>query len=47
VTRNTMRAALRSEEMPRYEPEGPGSAVDACAPAIRRLLAVMPDMPRR
>ena len=30
---------------PHYEREGPGSAVDAFEPAIRRLLAVTPDMP--
>jgi len=45
VARNTVRAALRAEEAPRYEREGPGSAVDAFEPAIRRLLAVTPDMP--
>jgi hypothetical protein len=45
VARNTVRAALRSEEAPRYVREGPGSAVDAFEPAIRRLLAVTPDMP--
>ena len=45
VARNTVRSALRSEEAPRYEREGRGSAVDAFEPAIRRLLAVTPDMP--
>jgi len=45
VARNTVRAAIRSDEAPRYEREGPGSAVDAFEPAIRRLLAVTPDMP--
>jgi len=45
VARNTVRAALRSDEAPKYEREGPGSAVDAFEPAIRRLLAVTPDMP--
>lgn len=44
VARNTVRAALRSDEPPRYEREGRGSAVDAFEPAIRRLLAVTPDM---
>ncbi len=29
VARNTVRAALRSDDAPRYEREGPGSAVDA------------------
>ena len=45
VARNTVRCALRSDEAPSYEREGPGSAVDAFEPAIRRLLAVTPDMP--
>jgi hypothetical protein len=45
VVRNTVRAALRSDEAPKYVREGPGSAVDAFEPAIRRLLAVTPDMP--
>jgi len=45
VARNTVRAALRWDEAPHYEREGPGSAVDAFEPAIRRLLAVTPDMP--
>jgi len=35
VARNTVRAALRSDEAPRYTREGPGSAVDAFEPAIR------------
>ena len=30
---------------PRYRAQAPGSAVDAFEPAIRRLLAVTPDMP--
>ena len=45
VARNTVRSALRSDEAPHYEREGRGSAVDAFEPAIRRLLAVTPDMP--
>lgn len=45
IARNTVRAALRSEEAPKYERQGPGSAVDAFEPAIRRLLALTPDMP--
>jgi transposase len=45
VARNTVRSALRSDEAPKYERERPGSAVDAFEPAIRRLLAVTPDMP--
>ena len=38
-------SALRADEAPRYVREGPGSAVDAFEPAIRRLLAGTPDMP--
>ena len=45
VARNTVRAALRGDVAPKYEREGPGSAVDAFEPAIRRLLAVTPDIP--
>lgn len=45
VARNTVRTALRSDEAPHYERTGRGSAVDAFEPAIRRLLAVTPDMP--
>jgi hypothetical protein len=39
VAWNTVRAALRSDAAPSYAREGPGSAVDAFEPAIRRLLA--------
>ena len=45
VARNTVRAALRSSDAPKYERQGPGSAVDAFEPEIRRLLATTPDMP--
>jgi hypothetical protein len=45
VARNTVRTALRAEEAPIYVREGRGSAVDAFEPAIRRLLALTPDMP--
>jgi hypothetical protein len=45
VARNTVREALRSDEAPKYERAARGSAVDAFEPAIRRLLAVTPDMP--
>ena len=45
VARNTVRSALRSEAAPGYAREGPGSAVDAFEPAIKKLLAVTPDMP--
>jgi hypothetical protein len=40
-----VREALRSDDAPKYRREGPGSAVDSFEPAIRRLLAVTPDMP--
>ena len=45
LARNTVRAALRAAEPPNYQRTGPGSAVDAVEPEIRRLLAVTPDMP--
>jgi transposase len=45
VARNTVRSALRSDVAPRYERDGRGSVVDGFEPAIRRLLAVTPDMP--
>ena len=34
IARNTVRAALRSDAPPRYEREGPGSAVDGFEPAF-------------
>jgi transposase len=45
VARNTVREALRSDEPPRYERAGNGSAVDAMEPEIRRLLGEFPQMP--
>jgi len=45
VARNTVRTALRSDDAPKYVREERGSAVDAFEPAIRRLLALTPDMP--
>jgi transposase len=45
VARNTVRAALRSDEPPTYRREGPGSAVDAVEPRIRELLSEFPRMP--
>jgi transposase len=45
VARNTVRDALRSDEPPRYERAGKGSAVDAVEPEIRRLLGEFPEMP--
>jgi transposase len=45
VARNTVRAALASDEPPRYERSGNGSAVDAVEGQIRELLAEFPTMP--
>ena len=45
VARNTVRAALRADDAPKYARERRSSAVDSFEPAIRRLLAVTPDMP--
>lgn len=45
VARNTVRAALASDRPPRYERSPRGSAVEACAPWIRGLLAQYPGMP--
>lgn len=45
VARNTIRAALRSEQLPKYEREPRGRVVDAFEPAIRALLTEYPRMP--
>ncbi len=45
LSRNTVRAALRSEGPPCYQRQGPGSAVDAVEGNIRQLLAKTPDIP--
>jgi transposase len=45
VSRNTVRAALRSDGPPGYRREGSGSSVNEFESQIRRLLAVTPDMP--
>jgi transposase len=45
VARNTVRAAVRSLEPPRYERAGRGSLVDAVEPRIRELLSEFPEMP--
>ncbi len=45
VARNTVRAALRSDEPPRYQRAPAGSLVDAVEPAIRELLGEFPAMP--
>lgn len=44
-SRNTVRAALRSETPPEYRREGSGSIVDEVEPRIRELLAAWPTMP--
>lgn len=45
VSKNTVRAALRSEGPPRYERAGRGSVVDEVEPRIRELLKAFPQMP--
>ena len=45
VSKNTVKAALRSDGPPRYERPLPGSLVDAVEPRIRELLAAFPTMP--
>ena len=45
VSRNTVRAAVRSEGPPRYERAATGSVADAFEPRIRELLRVFPQMP--
>ncbi|MGB8652058.1 MAG: IS21 family transposase [Mycobacteriales bacterium] len=45
VSRNTVRAALRSDGPPKYERSGPGSIVDGVEPRIRELLQAWPTMP--
>ncbi|MFF1612297.1 IS21 family transposase [Amycolatopsis sp. NPDC058278] len=45
ISRNTVRAALRSEGPPKYERASRGSVADAFEPQIRALLAEWPRMP--
>jgi transposase len=45
VSRNTVRAALRSDGPPRYEREPRGSVADGFEPRIRELLMAYPAMP--
>jgi transposase len=45
VSRNTVRAALRAVDPPRYKRDGAGSIVDEVEPKIRALLKETPDMP--
>jgi transposase len=45
IARNTVRTALRSDQPPRYEREGPGSIVDTVEPEVRELLKEFPEIP--
>jgi len=45
ISRNTVRAAIASDEPPRYERKPAGSAVDAFEDAIREQLRAVPTMP--
>ena len=45
VSRNTVRAAVRSDGPPRYARAAKGSVADGFEPRIRELLRVIPDMP--
>jgi len=45
LSRNTVRAALRSEKPPKYERASKGSLVDPVEPQIRAQLALDPRMP--
>ncbi len=45
LARNTVRAALASDDPPRYRRAARGSQVDVFEPEVRRLLGEFPDMP--
>jgi transposase len=45
VSKNTVRAALRSDGPPRYERAPAGSIVDVVEPRIRELLQAYPTLP--
>jgi transposase len=45
VSRNTVRAAVRSDGPPRYVRTPRGSVADAFEPRVRELLRVFPQMP--
>ncbi len=45
IARNTVRAALVSERLPKYERSSRGSLVDAVELDVRKLLAEYPRMP--
>ncbi len=45
ISKNTVKAALRSDGPPKYERPGRPSIVDSVEPRIRELLAAVPTMP--
>lgn len=45
ISKNTVRRALRADEVPRYRRAEKGSIADAAEPAIRELLTLCPTMP--
>ena len=45
ISRNTVKAALRSDGPPKYERRPAGSIVDVVEPRIRELLKAYPRMP--
>ena len=45
ISRNTVKAAVRSDGPPRYRREPKGSVVDAFEPLIRELLTKTPELP--
>lgn len=45
ISKNTVKKALRAEEVPRYQRAPKGSIVDAAEPAIREQLRLCPTMP--
>jgi transposase len=45
ISRNTVKAALRSQDPPRYERRSAGSVADAFEPRIRELLHATPAIP--
>jgi len=45
ISKNTVRRALRAEEVPRYQRAPKGSISDAAGPAIREQLALCATMP--
>jgi transposase len=45
ISRNTVKAAVRSDAPPKYERKPAGSIVDAVEPRIRELLQAYPTIP--